>query len=385
MKTGIEQKNCSGCTVCKVVCPVKCVSMKEDSFGFMQPTFSSACINCGLCAKTCPMNLDNSAKIDFRRPINAYSAVSKDLECVKNSSSGGAFTEIAKLFAKGGNYVIFGARYADNFDVVIDYIEDVAEIEKFQKSKYVQSLVSDSYSKAKKFLDEGKRVLFSGTPCQISALKLYLRKDYENLLTLDFSCHGYGSPKVFKQYLKDYEKKYNSKVIAYSFREKSKSLWRYHSQSSKITFENGKEKINFMDTLFRGFTRGLFKCTACYNCQYARLERVSDISMCDFWSIGNIDPTLNVMKGVSLLLSNTPKGENIMCGLNQTMHIKVRNLIDAVYGNDPLNHSAKPNAQRDKFFEAIKRENVADVIDKFAPQASILKRGIMKLKSIIGL
>ena len=194
-----DKKNCCGCAACVQKCPKHCVSLKEDEEGFLYPVVNvDKCIDCGLCEKVCPV-LNQDKK---HEPIGVYAAKNKNDETRKNSSSGGVFTLLAENVIKRGG-VVFGARFDERWEVVHDYVEDKEGISKFRGSKYVQSTIGDNYLKAEQFLKAGRKVLFSGTPCQIAGLKHFLRKDYDNLLTVDFICHGAPSPGVFRTFLRD--------------------------------------------------------------------------------------------------------------------------------------------------------------------------------------
>lgn len=193
----LDKKDCCGCASCVQVCPKQCISMNEDCEGFLYPKVdSAACIDCGLCEKVCPVINQNEPK----EPLAVYAAMNSNEKIRLKSSSGGIFTLIAEqILADGG--VVFGARFNENWEVIHDYAETVEGLEPFRGSKYVQSLIGDNYKYAKQFLLEGRKVLFSGTPCQIAGLKKFLCKEYENLLTVEMVCHGVPSPKVWRDYL----------------------------------------------------------------------------------------------------------------------------------------------------------------------------------------
>ena len=196
----IESKElCCGCNACFQVCPKHCISMNEDKEGFLYPCVDvNICIDCHLCEKVCPVINQK----EHHTPVGVYAAKNKDEEARMKSSSGGVFILLAeKILSEKG--VVFGARFDQNWEVVHDFAEDLKGVVEFQGSKYVQSRVGDSYKNAEEFLKQGKRVLFTGTPCQVAGLRLFLRKEYENLLTVDFVCHGVPSPKVWRMYLKE--------------------------------------------------------------------------------------------------------------------------------------------------------------------------------------
>ena len=194
-----DKKNCCGCGACVQRCPKQCVTMQEDSEGFLYPKVDlSVCIDCHLCEKVCPIINQGEG----HEPQAVYAAKNPNEKIRMQSSSGGVFTILAeKILDEGG--VVFGAAFNDKWEVEHDFVERKDELAKFRGSKYVQSKIGKSYRNVETFLKEGRKVLFSGTPCQIAGLKKFLRKDYENLFTVDFICHGVPSPGVFRTYLQE--------------------------------------------------------------------------------------------------------------------------------------------------------------------------------------
>lgn len=194
-----EKKDCCGCWACVQRCPKHCITMKEDSEGFLYPEVDqSSCIDCGLCEKVCPVINREEA----RRPLESLAAINPDEKVRMASSSGGVFTLLAtQVLAEGG--VVFGARFNDRWEVVHDVAEDAESLAALRESKYVQSRIGDSFARAERYLKSGRKVLFTGTPCQIAGLRRFLRKEYDGLLAVDFICHGVPSPGVFRQYLKE--------------------------------------------------------------------------------------------------------------------------------------------------------------------------------------
>lgn len=198
-----DKKECCGCSACASICPKHCIAMKEDFEGFLYPQVDEkTCINCGLCEKVC----NELHPYDTREPLQVFAAINKNEEIRLKSSSGGIFYILAeKTIREGG--VVFGARFDENWQVVIDYAEDMKGVEAFMGSKYVQARIDKAYIDVKRFLTEDRQVLFSGTPCQVAGLHKYLRKSYSKLLTVDFVCHGTPSPKVWGMYLNEVIKK----------------------------------------------------------------------------------------------------------------------------------------------------------------------------------
>ncbi|MDD3892696.1 MAG: Coenzyme F420 hydrogenase/dehydrogenase, beta subunit C-terminal domain [Bacteroidales bacterium] len=216
-----DKQDCCGCAACYNVCPVKCIEMRADSEGFLYPFVNTElCIECGLCLQVCPF-INPGVRV---KDPDAYAAINKDEFIRMNSSSGGVFSTLAESIIVAGG-VVFGARWDSEWGVKHDFTETLEGVAAFRGSKYLQSRIGDSYVRAKDFLDAGRKVLFSGTPCQIAGLKRFLRKEYTELLAVDVICHGTPSPKVFQSYLAQLVKDKTSKsseIRNISFRHKKK-------------------------------------------------------------------------------------------------------------------------------------------------------------------
>ena len=192
-----DKHNCCGCSACASVCPRGCISMRADSEGFLYPEADAqACIDCGLCEKVC----NELHPFTRSEPLKVLAAVNRDEAVRMKSSSGGLFHLLARRTIEEGG-VVFGARFDSDWQVLIDYADTMEGVKAFMGSKYVQARIADSYKDARRFLSEGRKVLFSGTPCQIAGLHQFLRREYANLLTVDIVCHGTPSPKVWGLYL----------------------------------------------------------------------------------------------------------------------------------------------------------------------------------------
>ncbi|MBR2023694.1 MAG: Coenzyme F420 hydrogenase/dehydrogenase, beta subunit C-terminal domain [Clostridia bacterium] len=301
----INKSQCNGCHACASVCPKQCISMQTDNEGFLYPQVdSSKCTRCGLCEKICPVL--HKKPIDETMLPKAYAAYNIDEEIRMQSSSGGLFTLFATAIIHRGG-VVFGASFHDDFSVEHSFTESVEGLAKFRGSKYVQSKIGDSYKQAETFLQQGRWVLFTGTPCQIGGLYAYLRRDYDTLLTQDIICHGVPSPLVWQKYL-DEKRKENKTISAVSFRDKEKG-WKQFSMA--ITFANGirYSKTLGVDSMMRVFLSDWCLRPSCHDCAYKTKNRHSDITLADYWGIEKVHLEMFDDKGTSLLLVHTPKGE----------------------------------------------------------------------------
>lgn len=276
---------CCGCTACSSVCPKGCIEMVSDCEGFKYPSVNAdLCINCGLCEKVCPIKKEKPSD----ELTKSYVARIKDSDILEKSTSGGAFSALSKVvFDENG--VVFGGAFDEEFNVIHTYAEKEADGIKFRGSKYVQSDMGECFSKVREFLDSGRTVLFSGTPCQTAGLLTFLRKPYDNLITVDFVCHAVPSPKVWEKYRDYLCKKYNSKIKSVNFRSK---YYGYHCSSMKVDLENGKSEANGISTdlLMKSFFQNVCCRPSCYQCAFKTVERYADITVFDCWNISRYCP-----------------------------------------------------------------------------------------------
>lgn len=352
-----NKHKCCGCTACASICPQSCISMYADREGFLYPIVDFVkCINCGLCEKVCPVL---HPKKNETEPL-VYAAINNDEAIRMQSSSGGIFTLIAEsVLDRGG--VVFGACFDRNWNVIHDYTETKEELAKFRGSKYVQSKVGISFTLVKKFLDSGREVLFSGTPCQVAGLKNFLHKSYSNLLTVDLVCHGVPSPEVWEKYLQKniynvYGIRNNKAAISpgdyisdISFRAKDKGWKRYNV---KIAFRNGQmEMIPFFKNPYMNvFLSNLSLRPSCYACPAKLHNMQSDITLADFWGINKINPDIDDDKGCGLILIHCKEKLNFLSGMNCKLF---QHQLKCVIKYNPSIISAANEPINRKFFWAV--------------------------------
>jgi len=371
----IDKKNCSGCKACYNICPKSCIEMLMDSEGFWYPKVNEAsCVNCGLCETVCPEINIYSVKKAYERPI-CYAAWNKDEDKRKNSSSGGVFTSIAGWIISNGG-VVFGAGYDEKLQVRHKEVHTKETLGALRGSKYVQSDINNTYTSAKKYLEAGKKVLFTGTPCQIAGLYNFISKDYANLYTCDIVCHGVPSPLVFKKYKENMETSYGSKIKRIDFRNK-KSGWKSYCVS--IKFDNNKlySKTFVNDAYMKGFLRNYYLRPSCYSCSYASINRISDITLGDYWGIASKYPELDDDKGTSLLLINTDRGKTMLEACKTNIVLQECNLEHAIAGNPSIISSVKIPKARDKFFKELNNSKFDYVIKKYMSPPTFIERKIM--------
>lgn len=362
----LEIKNkeaCNGCSACFNVCPKNCITMKPDFEGFKYPEIDKEqCINCGLCENVCP---EISSPLLNKHEKKAYAAFNKNDEIKLASSSGGVFTLIAQRVINDGG-VVFGAAMSDDCKEVRHIaVETVADLVKLRGSKYVQSSINHTFKKVEEALKEGRKVLFSGTPCQVSGLYKFCKKTYENLITCDFICHGVPSPLVWQKYVEYWGNIQKNQIEKVNFRNKD---FGWKSFSIRIDFEDGKkytEKLS-KDLYLRGFIANTYLRPSCHNCSFKGMDRPSDITIADFWGVEKVCPEMFDKNGTSLIVVNSSNGEELFDYIKHEMTYKEVNLKDAVKYNSAALKSAECNkSKREKFFNDLSAKPYIKVMKKY--------------------
>ena len=368
----IEKNKCTGCTACYSICPVNAIEMKEDNEGFIYPVIDeNKCTKCGICEKTCPcINEKKNKNINIPKVLAAWSLDNKNKE---QSSSGGCFYELAKYILKNKGIVV-GAGFDNELNIVHKIIDDEENIIELKGSKYVQSHIGDTYIKIKEALKQGQLVLFVGTPCQVAGLYSFLRnKEYDNLYTADLICHGVPSPKVYKKYLDELSIKYNAKPIKVNFRSKS-SGWKKFSM--KIDFDNSQTYIKDLneDLFMRGFLNNIYLRPSCYECKFAQIPRIADLTLGDFWGIGEKNPKLDDDTGTSELIINSEKGKKLLNEVKENLYMEEIDLEYGIKVNPCLVGSVKEPKQRKLFFDELDNKSFEKLIKKYIIKEKILYR-----------
>lgn len=375
-----NKKDCCGCTACYSVCPKNCITMEEDSEGFNYPKIDiENCINCNMCSKVCPV-LKDKPKDDF---TYAYIVRNKNNDVLMNSSSGGAFTAFSDT-AIDENYVVFGGAFDDDFNVIHDCAESKADAQKFRGSKYVQSRLDDTFLQIKNLLDSGRKVLFSGCPCQVAGLVSFLQKPYDNLITVDFVCHAVPSPKVWKKYREYLTSKYKSNIKAVNFRSKE---FGYHCSSMKIEMENGKtQKLGMnADLLLKSFFQNVCCRPSCYDCHFKTTDRYSDITVFDCWDISRHDKNKkDDNKGYSAVLVHNQKGQMLFDKIKDKVECCSADL-DVLMATDGLyaTRSIDYNPKREKYFELLNTDMPLNLVVKNVIPVKFSKKILAKIKGVL--
>lgn len=359
-----RKEDCVGCSACVERCPVQCISFESDEQGFRYPKVNkSECIGCSLCERVCPV----INKSEERKPLEVIGAINQDKDVVMRSSSGGIFHALAsKIIEQGG--VVFGARFDAEYNVIHSFTETIDGLKAFQGSKYMQSDMRESYKQAEAFLKQGRKVLFSGTPCQIAGLGLFLRKDYGDLLLkVDVVCHGVPSPLVWANYLR--EQIGNPRAITkLSFRDKRNS-WNNYGFSFSY-HDNGDEKNHFelmRDNIYmQAFLRDLTLRPSCFDCPAKAGRSHSDLTLGDFWKVSRLEPEIASDCGTSIVLINSSIGQSVIDALN--LKWITSTYEKALISNPSIYHSAS----KPKLYEAFWRKYTE------SPRISIIEKYIRK-------
>lgn len=383
----IEKKqNCCGCNACMNICPKHCIEMVCDGEGFLYPVVHmEKCMNCGLCDKACPIQHEDNALIDKdSKEPDTYAMINMDEEIREKSSSGGIFTLVAEKILEN-NGVVFGAAMADDCRSVVHIgIESREGLELLRGSKYLQSSIGESYRQVKRYLEDERMVLFTGTPCQIEGLKTYLGKEYENLICMDLICHGVPSPKVWRKYVEFREAGAGSPAQRTVFRHK-KFGWKQYAVL--FEFSNNTAYLGKLneDIYMKAFLQDICLRPSCYNCRFKKVDRVSDITVADFWGIQKILPEMDDDKGTSLVMVHSKKGQQILDKIADQVICKEVPFDVVPRTNPAMMKPAKEHKNREKFFTELDIVAFDKLVKKYAVQKITVKGLAVRVLRKIGL
>lgn len=355
-----DQRNCCGCEACVQACPKHCISFDEDAEGFRYPKVDvSLCVECGACEKVCPM----LTPYESCKPRQVLAAINPDEKIREESSSGGIFTMLAENVIREGG-VVFGVCFDEHWQAVFGHTETADGLAAFRGSKYLQARVGNAFKEAKDYLKDGRKVLFSGTPCQISALRHFLHRDYDNLLCVDFICHGTPSPKVWRMYLDEVTQNAVRAIRDVQFRNKRQGWKRFNFD---MTYDADGQHYNISswhreNHYMRIFLDDVILRPSCYACKAKGGRSHSDLTIADFWGIGQLNPQMDDDRGTSLVLLHSDKGVASFeaCHLNpwQAQYDDILRL------NPAVERSAKAHPKRGDFFAHLDNaESVTRLID----------------------
>lgn len=375
-KIWLSKRECTGCGACENICPKRAITMKEDDSGFSYPEINSNCIDCNVCEKVC-RGRGHEAKEHQKTPI-VYAAWSNCDAIRYNSTSGGLFSEIAKVILADGGYAV-GAAYGANMLVSHVMIDDESDLDRIRQSKYVQSDTGSIYKAVLEKLNDNKKVLFCGAPCQVAALYAFLKKDDDNLITIDFICRGVNSPKAYAAWLREIEEEEKSKAVKVWFKYKEGG-WKTSPQRTRIDFEDGHylvtdgEKNLFMQGYL---SSNLYMRPSCGSCEFKGVPRQGDITLADFWKI---DETLDDDKGTSMVLINSRKGQYLFEKAKRNLSCHERKFEEILEGNRYFGESVKVTAVGENFLRDLDNGKFSDVIAQYMCPESAMTRIVNKIK-----
>ena len=376
-----KKSHCFGCEACAQICGKAAITIEEDQDGFRYPLIdASKCVDCGMCRKVCPY--DNMPQ-RYGEDKYVFGGYSLDKDIRFESTSGGAFSEIVNAYCDE-NYVIFGAE-ADGLEVFHSYITDKRELGKFRKSKYSQSKIGTAYKDAKRFLKEGKKVLFTGTPCQIAGLKAYLgNADQDKLLTIEVVCEGVPSPLYVRKLDKHIEKKFGARIKSLDYRYTgrswlSKGLWDFEQMFIKllnVNKQNGGGKWDFQQMLI--ITEDMkteLKRDRWFNrsCPARSFSSRADITLGDLWGVHIYCPELYGKNGgASLVIGNTEKGKSIIAEATKNMYGHELKFEDALKYQGPMRKHIPGNPRREEFMTDLRSDmDYKQITNKWADKPSM--------------
>lgn len=384
-----DKKKCCGCYACSQICPKHCITMNRDEEGFSYPYVDEEkCINCGLCEEVCPeLNIE---KQDNWKVPKVYESYSKDDDIRIKSTSGGLFSVLANQMYDEGAYV-GGAVYDEDYRLKLIVSNNRDDLKRLRGSKYIQAEVGDAFIQIKELLERDERVFICTTPCQIFALKKYLRKDYPNLYTCDLVCKGVPTYKFFKAYLDYQSSKNGSKIKSLQFKYKDKKyVW--GRLGTKIEFENGKRYLKHggKDAFMTAFLKtGFTVRPSCFDCHFKAYPRYADISLGDFWGIQNYSEQ-DTVKGISLVLVNNNKGEELLNKVSDKLYLSVHSIEEAEKSNFNLIQAYDPTPgyserSRKFFYEDLDKKGFRYVEKKYLSYLyqTKIRKGIRLVKYIL--
>ena len=374
-----ERSKCTGCTACVSACPVQCIEMKPDDYGFLYPEVPdpTACTECGECERVCPVT---NRQPEGRTQPQAYAAINPDENVRMDSSSGGVFSKLAEaVLGKGG--VVYGAAYDDSFAVKHICVEQMKDLLKLRGAKYAQSRLEGIFPEIENRLKSGQYVLFSGTPCQVAGLKAFLSGDYPNLLCVDFVCHSVPSPGAWQAFVAYRAETDAEGALPAEINLRSKSTgWSRYRYSNLFRYQNGaKYSALSSQSLYMKLFVGDYICrSSCGECIFKGFSRSSDITLGDFWGIWDIAPEMDDNKGTSVVLIQSETGARFWNEIRDGIRIKAVTLEEACRNNPSMIKASPANPGREQALKNICSGNIQACEQFFAPPSGSFLRSVRK-------
>lgn len=378
----LDAARCTGCYACTNTCPVDAISMQSDVEGFPQPIVDQGkCINCGKCVMSCPVLTPANNIVPELQEV--YAAWSLDETIRYESTSGGVFSELALgLIAKGG--VLCGAQYGEGHRVEHVIITSQKGLDRIRQSKYAQSDVGNCYRQIRNLLNQGRKVLFCGAPCQCAGLMSFLGGKPHGLFIANFVCRGTNSPKAYTAYLKWLETRYGAHISRVWFKNKVLGWNRF---STRVEFEDGQvySEDRYHDLFIRGYIeQNLYMRKCCHTCEFRDIERTGDITLADFWGVRLDDKTKDTDKGTSLVVINTEYGRELFDFIKPHLFWERKSIEEVFPGNACITNSPKPNPRRSYFLSHLDERPFDELCAECFTKPPIVKRVLYTAKGRMG-
>ena len=385
----IPVQNCSSCAACANACARNAITMLQDADGFYRPVIDAEkCVECGMCERACPWSKSVENPNAANLQPKTVAAYAKDELVRLQSSSGGIFTVLAERVLDDDGVVV-GVAQLDKVHFGHIVVDNKADLSQLRGSKYVQADVGLVYREVLSLLKVGRKVLFSGTPCQVAGLYAVLGNAATSaaLFTVDIVCHGSPSVKVFEKYVAEMEKEKSALVKSTRFRDK-RNGWRLFSMTSSLNTISG-DCFQFSKTLredhfMRVFLQNICLNTSCADCHYGKLPRIADITLGDYWNIAQVHPEMDDDKGTSVVLLNTAQGRELFNSVADKI-VQCESSVDAaIAGNSCIVRSCKPHPKRTEFFANLDKYTLNKLIKMYCPFPSLHKRLYFHIRGFLG-
>lgn len=380
----LEKSDCCGCHACAQVCPKHCITMKPDEEGFLYPQVDeTVCIHCNACEKVCPVLQKQLPEETKNAEPEAYAGINLDEKIRQQSSSGGIFTLLAEQTLHMGGIVFGAAMTKDQHSVHHIAVESAEQLAALRGSKYLQSEIGNTYLQVQKELQKGRKVLFSGTPCQVEGLYAFLHWEDPNLLCVDIICHGVPSPLVWDRYLTEREACAGAPVKQAFFRNKQHG-WKAYTIKLIFCNDVSYEKVFTGDPFMKAFLQNICLRPSCYACHFKKLSRVSDITLADYWGIQDQYPEMDDDKGTSLVIVHSEKGKRCIELLGDKVRLKKVPVEQALRGNPSMLHSSEMHKQQKQFFSQLGKKPFDRVVTNCCREKITVKRIIRAVLKRMG-
>lgn len=377
-----DENQCCGCGACVASCPQKCISMIPRTLGALFPCVDNTkCLHCNRCDNVCPMQNINVSERENEFKQKAFAAYAIDEKVRFNGSSGGMFQTFA-TYLLDLNFEVYGAAFDNQLKLHCVGITRKSDLLLLCKSKYLQCNLIDKYKEISDHLDAGISILFVSTPCQVAALKLFLKKDYNNLITVDFFCHGVPSQIFFNDCINYEDKKYARKTISYEFRTKVNNGVTPHYFTVK-TYKDGQQNTStclyYKSPFYAAFQQYVTLRESCYTCIFSSRNRISDITIGDFHEINRYVSNVDRLKGVSTAIINTPKGWSLWNEVSSNLLIYPMNIEKLILDKACFEGPTKRPSYRDNFVNIYDNGGIDLLAKEYLNESKYIKQKIYYL------